>query len=66
MSTSDSTSGSGGTGGSSSSETYTVRDGDTLYSIAGRLGVSVDSLAKANDLSDPSRIRVGQKLTLPG
>jgi LysM repeat protein len=42
-----------------------VRDGDTLYSIAGRLGVPVDTLAKLNHLADPSRIRIGQTLTVP-
>jgi soluble lytic murein transglycosylase-like protein len=50
----------GGTAG-----TYVVRPGDTLSSIAGHLGVSVGDLAKANHLTDPDRVAVGQALTVP-
>ena len=44
---------------------YTVRRGDTLTSIARRLGTSVDALAAANDLRPPYRIAAGQALTRP-
>ncbi|WP_395812024.1 LysM peptidoglycan-binding domain-containing protein [Archangium minus] len=50
----------------SSSKSYTVRSGDTLGEIAKRFGTSVSSLAKANNIRNPDRIFVGQKLTIPG
>jgi LysM repeat protein len=45
--------------------TYVVMSGDTLFSIARSLGVTVESLAKANGLSDPRLLRAGQKLRVP-
>jgi lipoprotein NlpD len=44
---------------------YTVRPGDTLSGIAGRVGVDMTALARANGLPPPYLIRVGQRLTLP-
>lgn len=41
--------------------TYTVQDGDTLYSIAREVGVSVRALKRWNDL-DTTTIEVGQTL----
>ncbi len=46
-------------------ETYIVQKGDTMYSIARRLGVSVDTLNILNQLSNSSLIKVGQELTVP-
>jgi soluble lytic murein transglycosylase-like protein len=46
--------------------TYVVTAGDTLTSIAGRAGVSVSDLARANHLADPNLILVGQVLAIPG
>src|SRR6476619_6353489 len=46
--------------------TYTVRSGDTLSQIASRYPSSVSALAKANHISNPNLIRIGQKLTVPG
>jgi membrane-bound lytic murein transglycosylase D len=43
---------------------YTVRAGDTLFSIAQRFGVSVEELRAYNEL-DGDRIRVGQRLRIP-
>jgi membrane-bound lytic murein transglycosylase D len=45
--------------------THTVRAGDTVYSIAKRYRVSVQSLCSANSLGNGRNIRVGQKLRLP-
>lgn len=44
--------------------TYTVERGDTLYSIAKRLGVSIDSLKAANNLTT-NMLSVGDKLIIP-
>lgn len=45
---------------------YTVASGDTLARIASRFGVSVSSIVSANAIKNPSVIRVGQRLTVPG
>ncbi|WP_419887251.1 LysM peptidoglycan-binding domain-containing protein [Neobacillus niacini] len=44
---------------------YTVRPGDTLYQIARRNELPVDSLIAANNLSTPNSIFVGQQLSIP-
>jgi len=49
-----------------STSTYVVRSGDTLYSIAARHKTTVAKLAKANNITNVSLIRVGQALTIPG
>jgi murein DD-endopeptidase MepM/ murein hydrolase activator NlpD len=45
---------------------HVVQPGDTLGAIARRYGVPVSSLARANGISDPNRINVGQRLTVGG
>ncbi|ANU27648.1 polysaccharide deacetylase [Planococcus versutus] len=45
---------------------YTVKSGDTLYSIAKKYNVTVKALAKANNITNYNLIRVGQVLTIPG
>lgn len=45
---------------------YTVRAGDTLSTIAVKFGVTTSALAAANNISDPSKIVVGQTLIIPG
>lgn len=57
-------SGSGGTGGSGN--VYTVRQGDTLYSIARQFGVTVDAIQTANGITNISAISVGQQIQIPG
>ena len=44
----------------STSGTYTVQAGDTLYGISRKAGVSVDQLLTVNGLSTSSVIRPGQ------
>jgi LysM repeat protein len=44
---------------------YTVRRGDTMYSIARRYGTTVQAIAQANGIVNPSRIYVGQVLCIP-
>uniref|UniRef100_UPI0023EFCA22 muramidase family protein n=1 Tax=Globicatella sulfidifaciens TaxID=136093 RepID=UPI0023EFCA22 len=44
---------------------YTVQAGDTYWSLARRLGVSVGELQRLNNTSS-SRLYVGQKLVVPG
>ncbi len=45
---------------------YVVRRGETLLSIAGRLGVSASDLVSMNNLADADIIRDGQVLLVPG
>jgi LysM repeat protein len=56
----------GGVPAGPESGTYTVQAGDTPYDIAQRFGVTVDELMEANDISDPTSLKVGQKLVIPG
>jgi len=46
--------------------THTVQKGETLYAIARRYDISVESLKKANAIVDEGRLFVGLKLTIPG
>jgi lipoprotein NlpD len=45
-------------------EFYTVRKGDTLYSIALDHGLDYRELAQWNGISDPGAIRIGQQLRM--
>ena len=45
---------------------HVVQPGETLFRIAERYGSSVEALAHANELTDPTKIYVGQKLTITG
>jgi LysM repeat protein len=56
---------SGGGQSSSGGQTYTVRRGDTLASIASRYGTTVQAIVKANGLANPNTIYVGQRLRIP-
>lgn len=70
-------SGSGSTGGSTgqnpgstpggeTSDTYTVKSGDTLSWIAQYFGTTVQEIASLNNIADPNLIYPGQVLRLPG
>ncbi len=43
---------------------YTIRPGDTLYSIARRFGVNVEVILAKNKSLDPDHLRAGQRLRL--
>lgn len=44
---------------------YVVREGDTLFGIAARFGVSEEEILSANGITDPNRILAGQELIIP-
>lgn len=44
---------------------HTVRQGETLASIAARYGVSVNELARANGIRNPRNLRAGARLVVP-
>lgn len=46
-------------------EIYVVRNGDTLITIARRLGTDLNSLVRENNIADPTKIYVGQRLLVP-
>jgi LysM repeat protein len=46
--------------------TYTVRAGDTFFSIARRFGTTVDALIRANPGVDPDALLIGQQICVPG
>lgn len=45
---------------------YIVKSGDSLSKIAAKVGVKQKDLAAANNITDPNRLRIGQKLKVPG
>jgi murein DD-endopeptidase MepM/ murein hydrolase activator NlpD len=45
---------------------HVVERGQTTWRIARAYGLSVEELAEANDLEDPTEIEVGQRLFIPG
>ena len=46
-------------------DTYIVKKGDTLYGIAKKFGISVETLTILNKMSGSNNIKVGQVLTVP-
>jgi LysM repeat protein len=45
---------------------YVVQKGDTIALIAKKTGAKFQDIVNANQLADPSKIRAGQKLFIPG
>ena len=48
-----------------STNQITVRNGDSLSVLANKFGTSVQELSKLNNITDPSKIFVGQQLLIP-
>ena len=44
---------------------YTIRAGDTFFSLAARFNVTVQQLAAANPGVDPNRLMIGQQICIP-
>lgn len=44
---------------------YTVRAGDTLWKIARKFGVSMDSIVQLNNIRNPDKLKVGSQLNIP-
>ena len=49
-----------------SSGTYTVQNGDSLWKIARRHGVTTSQLASANGIDTNKTLKIGMKLVIPG
>lgn len=45
---------------------YIVQEGDSLWDIAARFGVSQEDLQITNRITDPSQLKIGTKLIIPG
>ena len=45
---------------------HVVKSGETLMSISRRTGVTLTTLARANNLQNSSKLSVGDRLTIPG
>lgn len=50
---------------SNPAKTYVVAKGDNPASIARKFKVPYDDLMEANDIDDPHKLRIGQKLIIP-
>lgn len=44
---------------------HTVQKGESLSKIASKYGVSVERVMSSNEISDPNKIRVNQKIFIP-
>ncbi|HET8626782.1 MAG TPA: LysM domain-containing protein, partial [Thermomicrobiales bacterium] len=55
-----------GASGTVPGQHYVVQEGDTLNSIAQKFGVPVEAIIKANNITNPDLIVVGQELIIPG
>ena len=48
-----------------SGKTYTVAKGDNPYNIAKKFNTTQSALMKANNIDDPRKLQIGQKLVIP-
>ncbi|WP_052807306.1 3D domain-containing protein [Risungbinella massiliensis] len=46
-------------------QTVTVQKGDTLYELSKKYGVSLEAMVTENQIKDPAKIQIGQKLKVP-
>ncbi len=53
------------TAASSPTRVYSVKSGDTIWSLARKNGISTKTLLEANNLNDASVLNLGQKLRIP-
>jgi N-acetylmuramoyl-L-alanine amidase CwlA len=44
------------------SRVYVMKNGDTLWGVSKKLGVSVETLISKNGIKDPTKLQIGQKL----
>ena len=53
-------------GWSNAGGTYVnLKSGETLYSLSRRYGVPVDAISSSNGITNPSTVRVGQRILIP-
>lgn len=45
---------------------YIVQEGDSLWEIAARFGVTLEDLQQANNITDPGQVVIGTRLVIPG
>lgn len=45
---------------------YIIQSGDSLSGIASRFGLTLEQLMAANNFTDPNKISVGDRVTIPG
>jgi len=45
---------------------YLIQEGDSLWGIATRFGVTLEELQAANNTSDPRQLTAGMQLVIPG
>jgi len=50
----------------SAGRTHILRPGENLYRLSRFYGVSVDTIVRANDIRDVTRLKVGQRIWIPG
>ena len=53
-------------GGTVPGQHYVVQEGDTLNAIAEKFGVPIEEIVKANNLTNPDVLSIGQELIISG